>query len=136
MSNSALDLLADWVVAEREARITQQREKDLRAAVVEAFFGKDVKKGTHRIELPSGHRLKLTARENVTLAKREVVEDALKKIERHEAGGEFIAENLIRWKPELDSKIYASIPDKIRKIIDGVITRKPGSPSIEVEDPK
>lgn len=88
-------------------------------------------------ELNAGWKLKLVHKFNYTLDKdNEKVESALDRMSKLGNEGTFIAERIVRWKPELSIKEYRELDGEYRKIVDSVLTIKPGTPAIELVEPK
>lgn len=134
------ELLAEWQEASRQLALWKEIENNLRLLAVKAFFPDDAEsadaKGTRNYDLGEGAKLKCVFKQNVTVAKGDTLETALTKIEAMGERGKLIAERVIRWKPELDSKEYDAMPDDMRAILDTAITTKPGTPALEVALPK
>ncbi len=130
------DLVREWEAAKLTRDEAVAREQELRRLVREKFFA-DAKKGTHRIELLHGWKLKCVAKENISFTSRDDLDAALDAIERSpEAGGEFIAQRVVKWVAELSESEFKKAPEAAQQILSRCIIRKPGTPSLEIEAPK
>jgi len=129
-------LISKWLEAQAASKAAVETERLLRVQVMQSFFPeKQPDEGTVNEELGNGYKLKFVFKQNITLNK-DKVEDALSEIERLGEDGKFIAGRLIKFKPELSLTEYKQLEPKMKKIIDKVITSKPGSPTIEFIEPK
>jgi len=130
-------VLAAWEAANKALAKAKEAEIELRNKVIEAWYPAHKEEGTENIELAAGYKLKAVFKVNRTLADRDKVDAALTKIEKlGGVEGKIIAERLIQWKPSLNKKEYDILTDKYRKVIDEVLTIKPGAPSLEIVEPK
>jgi hypothetical protein len=135
--NSERDvLIGKWLEAQAASKAAVETERLLRVQVMQSFFPEaQPDEGTVNQELGNGYKLKFVFKQNITLNK-DKVDDALAEIERQGEEGKFIAGRLIKFKPELSLTEYKQLEPKMKKIIDKVITSKPGSPTIEFIEPK
>jgi len=129
--------ILEWRAAQAALALAKEQEAALRAEVVALAFADHKDEGTENVELGNGWKLKAVFKIGYTLDnKDDAVDKALSKIEKAGGEGEFIAGRLVKWKPELSVSEYKKLPDKFRKIIDAVLTTKPGTPSLELIEPK
>jgi len=132
--------ILEWQEAVKALAVAKEAEAALREEVLSGAFGFDretLREGTENIELGQGYKLKAVFKTSRSfLGGQEAVEKALQKIEKSGAEGEFIAERLVKWKPELSVSEYKKLPEKFTKIIDEVINSKPATPSLELVAPK
>lgn len=128
-------LLSLWNETKTELDRIKAVEAELRKQVVVEFFSGEKKEGTENVLLGNGYKLKCTFKQNYNLRADEV-EKALQKIEAMGDEGKFIAPRLVNWKPSLVIKEYRDLSEKMRKIIDGVLTISDGAPSLEIIAPK
>jgi hypothetical protein len=133
-------LIQKWQLAADQLAVAKKAEAELRNAVLAAAFEfcpDALREGTENIELGLGYKLKSVFKISRTfVGGSDGVEAALSKIEKLGAEGQFIANRLVKWKPELSIAEYKSLPDKIRKLIDEVIVSKEAMPSLELVEPK
>lgn len=89
------------------------------------------KEGTNDLALPNGWKAKAVYKLDRKLdeAALPAVMDALRKLD-------VIAESLVRYKPELDTKAYKALSDANQAIFNQCLTIKPASPSLELIQPK
>ena len=138
--------------ASRDAKILQWQEsvkalaaaKDAEAALrrevlAEAFqFDPEaLREGTENFELGNGYKLKAVFKISRNLNnENEAVDKVLSKIEKTGPEGQFVAERLVKWKPELSVSEYKKLPEKFKKLFDEVVTSKEAMPSLELVAPK
>jgi hypothetical protein len=135
-------LIVEWQKAEAARAAAVAREMELRKQVYATCFP-NPEMGTNNLELGKGYKLKAVRKLNYNLANGEgQTEAALDQIEKLGNEGKFIAERLVGWKPSLSlseyNKLEASNPthQKIKAIINSVLTTTEASPSLEVVVPK
>jgi len=132
--------IMQWQEAVKNLAAAKEAEAALRNEVLSGAFDFDpeaLREGTENVELGNGYKLKAVFKISRNLqGGNEAVEKALQKIEKTGAEGEFIAERLVKWKPELSVSEYKKLPDKFRKLIDEVLTSKEAMPSLELVVPK
>ena len=132
-------LLLQWEAAATALATAKEIELNLRKSVVEAFYPAEHDdsraEGTRSLDLGNGFKLKAVFKMNrrIDIGK---VNDALECIENVDAEGRFIAERIIRFKPELDKKEYDTCPAKYRRFIDEILTISPATPALEIIEPK
>jgi hypothetical protein len=137
----------------------KEEEATSRATVAATLFP-NPKKGTNRYQLGNGYAVKLVYGTTYTLGDKTKVRDtpdgqvpvpinnqvneALARIRGLGNRGHELADELVKWKPELSEKAYLALnaegadeTDKMaKKIIDEILTTKPASPQLEFETPK
>lgn len=125
-----------WQKAEKELETIKTAEMNLRKLIFGECFP-NPKEGTNSLELGAGYILKGTHKLSYSVTNNDAVcTKALEAI--HDTGNEgpFIAERLIKWKPELSTSEYKKADDKYKKLLEPCLTIKPGSPSLELVAPK
>lgn len=129
--------LQKWIDAKKALDAAKDLEMQAREAVVEAFpFDADKEEGTQNLPLANGWKLKVVKKLNYNLDNTDdKVDKALSAIEKLGPEGVFIAERLVKWKPDLSISEYRKLAPKFQNIIDSVLTKKPGAPSLELIDP-
>ena len=134
-------LIIEWRKAQAALNAAKEAEAALRASVVSTFFPTEAAatdaEGTRNVELGNGWKLKAVFKINRTLNNKDDATDkALAKIEKLGAEGKLWADLMVTWKPELSKRDYDRAPDKYKKILAEVLTEKPGTPSVELVEPK
>lgn len=130
-------LLLAWQKARDELSKAAANEITLRRNVIASFFPttKPDEEGTRNYELGNDWRLKAVFKLNYNVDKKNV-DTMLDQLEKSGDDGKFIAERIINWSPSLSVKEYRELSDAQKKIVDTVITIKPGTPSLEIVEPK
>jgi hypothetical protein len=135
-------LLAQWETSKEALERSKTREMDVRKLVF-AFNFPTPKEGTQRVELGNGYNLKAVHKVNTTIsASNEDVDKAEDAASKCGNEGTFLFERIITWTPNFSKseykKLEASNPThiKIKALVDGLITEKPGAPALEIEAPK
>jgi len=134
-------LLADWKKAKAELDEVKSREAQLRGLVVEVFSQeKDpMKSGVENVDVGWGFNLKIEHKLNFKLDNAndcEKLNGVLNAIEISMAGGNIIADRLVKWKPELSVSEYKLLSPENKARIDSVLTVTPASKSVELIAPK
>ena len=118
----------------------KEAEAALRKEVLANCFSFDpeaLREGTENFELGNGYKLKAVFKISRNLNnENEAVDKVLSKIEKTGPEGQFIAERLVKWKPELSVSEYKKLPEKFKKLFDEVVTSKEATPSLELVAPK
>lgn len=130
----ALEAAVKALAAAKDAEAALRRE-----VLAEAFqFDPEaLREGTENFELGNGYKLKAVFKISRNLNnENDAVDKVLSKIEKAGAEGQFIAERLVKWKPELAVSEYKKLPEKFKKMIDEVVTSKEATPSLELVAPK
>jgi hypothetical protein len=129
------ELIMKWEASRKALEAAKASELELRNAVKTVCFP-DALEGTSRIELGNGYELKCVAKLNYTLADNDKVEAALDRLEKTGNEGAFLAPRLVNWKPSLSLSEYRDLAPQYKAIIDDVLTVKPGTPTIDIVEPK
>lgn len=130
------EVMAEWGKLAQQLEDLKTLEAAYRMAVYEIQFP-ECEEGTNRLELGNGYSLKCVAKLNYTLAnKNGETEAALDELEKTGEQGKFLADRLVKWSPDLSVKEYRDLDPKYKTIIDKVLTIKPGTPQMEIEEPK
>ena len=129
-----------WEAAVKALAAAKDAEAALRKEVLAEAFAFDpeaLREGTENFELGNGYKLKAVFKISRNLNnENEAVDKVLSKIEKTGPEGAFIAERLVKWKPELSVSEYKKLPEKFKKLIDEVVTSKEAMPSLELVAPK
>lgn len=129
-----------WEQAVKALAAAKDAEAALRKEVLAEAFAFDpeaLREGTENFELGNGYKLKAVFKISRNLNnENEAVDKVLSKIEKTGPEGAFIAERLVKWKPELSVSEYKKLPEKFKKLFDEVVTSKEAMPSLELVAPK
>lgn len=129
-SESSKDLLDEWERVQKQLADLKDLELNLRNEVFATYFV-NPKEGTNNHTLPDGRVLKGNYKINRTL------DEALlhtKATELMKAG--LVLRDLVRMKPELNTKPYRALDDKQRVLFEQVLDIKVGTPALEIVTPK
>ena len=129
-----------WEESVKALAAAKEAEAALRKEVLAEAFAFDpeaLREGTENFELGNGYKLKAVFKISRNLNnENEAVDKVLSKIEKTGPEGAFIAERLVKWKPELSVSEYKKLPEKFKKLFDEVVTSKEAMPSLELVAPK
>ena len=129
-----------WEQAVKALAAAKDAEAALRKEVLAEAFAFDpeaLREGTENFELGNGYKLKAVFKISRNLNnENEAVDKVLSKIEKTGPEGAFIAERLVKWKPELSVSEYNKLPEKFKKLFDEVVTSKEAMPALELVAPK
>lgn len=129
-------LIKQWDDMCKQLAAAKQAELNLRMLVVSTVFP-NLPEGTNTVELGNGWKIKATGVNNYNLDKDVTkVESALDAIEATGPEGKFLGERLVSWAPKLSVAEYRTLPPIVKAIIDAVLTIKPGTPQLELCEPK
>lgn len=132
--------ILQWQESVKALAAAKDAEAALRREVLTDCFGFDpdaLREGTENVELGNGYKLKAVFKISRNLNnENDAVDKVLSKIEKTGPEGQFVAERLVKWKPELSISEYKKLPEKFRKMIDEVVTSKEATPSVELVEPK
>jgi hypothetical protein len=132
MTNSDRD---DLIVTWRQAKYTLDEAKKieltLRQEIVADCFTEDQVEGTERIELGKGWEIKAVKKMNYRfIGKQEEIVSVLGKLP-HE-----VSKRLATWKATLSTREFKLLDNTQNKIVSEVIEIKPGTPTLELIQPK
>ena len=129
-----------WEQAVKALAAAKDAEAALRKEVLAEAFAFDpeaLREGTENFELGNGYKLKAVFKISRNLNnENEAVDKVLVKIEKTGPEGVFIAERLVKWKPELSLTEYKKLPEKFKKLFDEVVISKEATPTLELVAPK
>lgn len=129
-----------WEQAVKALAAAKDAEAALRKEVLAEAFAFDpeaLREGTENFELGNGYKLKAVFKISRTMNNADdAVDKVLTKIEKTGPEGQFIAERLVKWKPELSVSEYKKLPEKFKKLIDEVVVSKEAMPTLELVAPK
>lgn len=128
-------LIQRWLDSKDALEKSKELENQLRLQVLEACIENVPEKGTINYELGNGYKLKFEFRQNVRLDQSKV-DDVIDKLERIGQDGKFIADRLFKMKAELSITEYNQLNDKMRKLVDNIITKSPATPALTFIPPK
>lgn len=127
-------LVAEWNAAKEQAdniaKPLTEREMVLRRMVVASLFPSPVEGAKNKESLPEGWSIKLTYSID-----RKIDIAALPSISEQLRAMEVNPDKLVRYKPELETKEYKSLPENVRKVFDQALIIKPSTPQLELLSP-
>ncbi len=143
-----------WLNAKVTAVNAVTNERDLRAKVTATLFPVPVK-GTQRYDIGGGYKVKLVHGLTYTLGDKDAVDEEgikvpiRKQIEDLETvvaalgdAHRILFEQLITWEPKISGSLFEKLDKEnpihvtVRDMISEHLTIKPGSPTLEFEEPK
>lgn len=127
-------IILNWQESQKALAKAKEIEAEARQQVIALFNAAPDASGVQNIDLGSGYKLKATFKLNHKI--KGDVEKMLSKLENIGEEGKFIAERLVKFKPELSLTEYKNLSDKMRKITDEFIVTTPALPSVELVEPK
>ena len=130
LEKDKLDLIQNWNEAKEQVKRWTQTENDLRDKVIKGLFDSGTIEGTETIQIGSDWKLKATRRLNYTLSNKD---GALVSI--LQTLPSVIAENLIRWSPDLNLSMYRKLDATTQQLFIPVLSIKPAKPSLELVPP-
>lgn len=135
-------LLHAWEASKLVLEKAKEDEMKLRVESVRFAFDPNKKSGTERIELGGGWQAKAVKKINFGWIKKDdkvdkhAIDDALDAIAKLSPAGEYIAEHLVKWTPDLSKTEYDKLGEAEKTIIDKVIVTTEGAPTLEIIPPK
>lgn len=140
-------LLLKWRAERDELERAKANELETRNKLVAMLFDPEKEEGTETLELGGGWKVKAQKKLNYTLGDSRAdpqfksvgaALDTIEGLPLEEA--KFLADRLVRWKPELAISEYRLLETDerftpVKEIIDRVLTVKPGTPSFELIEP-
>lgn len=128
------ELILEQAKAAEQAKFWKERDAELRGMIYGANFQglKDGKQ--HTIELGNGYKLK--GKRPISYKLDDTINAVLTEIAALGNEGPFLAERLVKWKPELSLTEYNKLSDTYKKLIDKALTTTPGLPVIELVKPE
>ncbi len=127
-------LLKQWNEAVAKVELVAKPEiadeMRLRKLVMAEFFP-DAKEGVNSRDMGMGWVLKGTLK-----IERKLDEAALPAVKESLRAIGVNADTLVRYKPELETKVYKALSEQAQKVFDAALTIKPGSPTMELLAPK
>lgn len=117
-------MLTDWKVTVQTLQELKEKELTLRKQLFAGAFPAPAE-GTQRVTLTDGTILK-----GVFKLNRKIDVEVLKNLELSQR----VKDLVVRYKPELDAKMYRTMSTEDREIFDECLTITPGTPSLEIED--
>jgi hypothetical protein len=130
-------MIQEWKLWKDRTAFAQQKERALRATIIHKLFPSP-KEGANNLELALDDgrtaKVKLTYPIDRKVDPGEL--EALTKAAREQpdhplAGANFDA--LVRKKPELNKRVYNTLPEDKRIVFDSCLTIKPGSAQLDVQ---
>lgn len=125
-------IILEWIKTESEAAQFKDRENELRKEIVENFFSAKKLKGTENLKLDPDGNYKLKCVKTINTS----VENDPEKLSAIVAQMPEGFADIFKWKPSLNETLYKELSDEHKKLVDVVLTTKPGIPSLKFIQPK
>jgi hypothetical protein len=132
-------LLLDWQEAKQILDAAKEKEMILRKMIVEEsdLFDENKTDGTETRELGNGWKLKAVKKTNYTVDNTDgVAFEILRDIAAMDPVSAHIAKDVLKFTPELRLTKYRELNPQARRLLDSIITTKPGAPTLELLPPK
>lgn len=126
-------LLSQWRAKHELLQRIKAEEAALRKQLVDYAANPNVSEGTESQDLETGEKLKIRKTLLYCFTDKTAAKDLEAAFKNTDAKGEFLAERLIRWSPEVVVGEYRKLPEQYKAIADVYITSKPGMPEVKVE---
>lgn len=130
-------LIAQWQEAKRTLDVAKEAEASLRSLLLRSVFNPSIKEGTET--QPVSHGFKLKAIKSVRYCFPHAVaarETMLTLAEEFGVEGQFIANRLIAWKPELIVSEYRKLSPDMQGVVNPRIITKEATPQLVLVAPK
>lgn len=137
---SPAELVAKWWNLSQEAKRLAEEENTLRLQIAQLGFGYDpnqLQRGSQKIDFPGEETefdLKVEFKVNENVASSEV-NAVLAKLQKMGTPAEVIGE-LFSFTPKLRQTGYKMLSDKAKAVVDNIVTRSPGMPSVSKVEKK
>lgn len=135
-------LLKAWNDAKGVLERAKESEMSIRKAVA-AYVFPTPKEGVNNHELGGGYVLKMGHKLNYNItAPNEAVDKAEDEAAKLGNEGTFLFERVITWTPNFSKSEYNKLDPAlpahagVKKLVDGLLEIKPGTPSLEIKEPK
>jgi len=116
------NLIELWQDAKQREQEAQAERRNIEDLMIKQLKIDETKEGTSTFG-----NLKVTCRHNQTI-------DSNKLQDIAKQNGIDCLSMLFRWKPEIDKKAWAIMPEEITRPLLAAITTKPGRPSFSIKD--
>jgi hypothetical protein len=127
--DNKVELSREWYKTQEDLKILQVKEKELRKAVIEAYFGENIGKGTHKADLKPGVKLSVSIGQKIKL-----VPDKFKSYFAELQQRGFIHdEGLIRPKYEVSASALKHLSDSDKIKFADMFEYTEESPQLKVE---
>jgi hypothetical protein len=122
-----------WQAAKNKLDIAKADELKARNQIAELFF-KDAVLGVNRVSMDDEHDLKLTRKENINF---KPDPEKMEHIWINSRANHLVIDLFVKTF-KLNEKVYKSLPEELRKIVDaeGMITITDAAPAIEICEKK
>lgn len=152
LSGEVINLSEHEYTAERDRLINElleiekteaaiiERKRYLRLQIAQLCFGFNggEKSGIEYVYLNNGWRLRATFNTQLSLPtsnnSNEVV-TMLNYLASFGSEGLYAAQNVVNWKPALNTQQYKQLPANLKKVVDSVVKRNVQLPKIELVEP-
>jgi hypothetical protein len=130
LDQKQLSLIQEWNVAKQQLNQWSETESTLRDLVIQELFNTGKTEGTETIELSNDWTIKATKKLNYRLSNKDG-----ELVNIIATLPSVIAQNLIRWQPDLNLSMYRKLDPSTQALFNPVLTIKPSKPSLELIAP-
>lgn len=131
------ELLANWFAAQQAATAAVELERKLRVEIAKKLFAyseDQLQKGTKSTPIANGYKAKVTFHINKSVEQQRVSE-ALHELQELGVPQE-IRNQVFKFKADLSETGYKMLSQPAKDVVDCIVSRKPGLPSLEIVSPK
>ena len=131
-------VIQEWYAARTALANAKTHEMELRKQIEHSqLFDQGKVKGTQNYQLGKGYILKLNRREDVKIENKQgQASNAVLALRNLGGLAAERADNIFAFTPRMSQKVYDAMTPEERAIVDPLITRKQGSPTLELKEPK
>jgi len=123
------ELLTQWNQLESFYKQVKSWEINLRNKVIKSLFGEGKDEGSETIELGGGWKLRCKKPMTYKLGTQADTEAMMDQL------SPAAPDDLIKWEPVLSVSSYRLLSESDKRVVDQVLTIKPGQASIEIVPP-
>ncbi len=143
------DYIREWDNINTNFAVVKVDEKKARDAAVKAVFGATFESGTNTVDLGNGYKFKcqyattykfivpdgFQGHPDRAPTVVDAVDEMVRELRAHSNEGGFIADRIVKWKPEVVASEYKDAPDSVKRIVDRYIESKNAVNSVELVKP-
>jgi hypothetical protein len=130
IQHNQLNLIQEWNEAKEQLKHWSLKESDLRDKVINSVFDAAKIEGTETIDLAGDWKLRAVKKFNYSLSNKDgQLANILASFPS------IIAQNLVRWNPDLNLSIYRKLNEQNQQMLSPVLIIKPARPSLELVPP-
>lgn len=124
------DDLNAWYTLDKQLEKVKEQELDLRKKIAKSLFPNPIEGSKNYYGLGNGFELQMKHSINVS------VDEDMYRAKKEDFTAAGIPEDVVKWKPSLVGAKYDALSTPQKRLIDKVISRRPGTPALEIRKPK